>query len=41
MNEGIDLGDAVFDCYCYIEHMDFLTVEEQQVSSIFGDIELD
>ena len=37
----MDLNDLVFDYYCYVEHMEFMTVEEQQVSAIFGDIELD
>ena len=37
----MDLNDLVFDCYCFVEHMDFMTDEEQQISSIFGDIELD
>ena len=40
MYDKLNLDDAVFDCYCYVEHMDFLTVEEQHVSSIFGELEL-
>ena len=31
----MDLNDIVFDYYCFVEHMDFMTVEEKQVSSIF------
>ena len=34
MYDKLNLDDAVFDCYCYVEHMDFLTVEERKVSSI-------
>ena len=36
----MNLNDLVFDYYCFVEHMDFMTVEEQQVSSIFGELEL-
>ena len=38
----MDLNDLVFDYYCFVDHIDFMTVEEQQVSSIFnGELELD
>lgn len=40
MKEKMNLDDIVFDYYCFVDHMDFLTVEEQQVSSIFGELEL-
>ena len=36
----MDLNDLVFDYYCFVEHMDFLTDEERQVSSIIGELEL-
>lgn len=35
----MDLNDFVFDFYCYIEHEDFITFEERQISSIFGEFE--
>ncbi|MBQ6629887.1 MAG: hypothetical protein IJH65_13860 [Methanobrevibacter sp.] len=28
------LDNMVFDYYCFVDHMDFMTVEERQVSSI-------
>lgn len=34
----MDLNDLVFDFYCYVEHEDFMTAEERQVSSIFGEV---
>ena len=37
MNENklkMDLDNLVFDYYCYVDHMDFMTVEEREVSSI-------
>ena len=37
----MDLNDLVFDFYCYVEHEDFMTVEERQVSSIsFEELDL-
>lgn len=36
----MSLDDMIFDVYCYLDHMDFMTVEEVQVSSIFNE-ELD
>ncbi|WP_296891187.1 hypothetical protein [uncultured Methanobrevibacter sp.] len=33
----MDLNDIVFDYYCFVEHEDFMTVEERKVSSIFGE----
>ena len=39
--ENMSLDDLIFDFYCFVEHMDFMTVEERQVSSIFGELEED
>lgn len=42
MNESklkMDLDNLVFDYYCYIEHMDFMTDEEIKVSSIFESLD--
>lgn len=36
----MDLNDLIFDVYCYVDHIDFMTDEEVQVSSIFNE-ELD
>lgn len=38
--ENMSLDDMIFDVYCYVDHIEFMTVEEQQVSSIFNE-ELD
>lgn len=37
----MDLNDLVFDFYCFVEHEEFMTVEERQVSSIsFEELDL-
>ena len=39
--KNMNLDDMVFDYYCFVDHIDFMTVEEKQVSSIsFEELEL-
>lgn len=34
----MDLNDLLFDFYCFVDHEEFMAVEERQVSSIFGEL---
>lgn len=34
----MDLNDLLFDFYCFVDHEEFMTVEEKQVSSIFEEL---